>query len=158
MERFSKSTSQSTGAQGARVAWMIFLSLPMGVALLWLIALVMGAEPTATGGPGGMDGDVAFWIWLVVALGGLAGAVFFRGRAVAVAEETARRGDPGSQAGAVQSWLIIGWALLEAGALLAGVFVYLGADARLLLYAAPIYAIGLVLTYPRAEWLGTGER
>ncbi|HEX6588687.1 MAG TPA: hypothetical protein VF039_06665 [Longimicrobiales bacterium] len=140
------------------MAWLIFLSLPMGAVLFWVVALATGAEGNATGGPGEMEGDVAFWIWAAVALAGLAGAVFFRARAVAIAERTGREGRAGAEAGAVQSFLIIAWALLEAGGLLAGVLVFLGADERLLLYAAPVYLIGLALTYPRREWFGVAAR
>lgn len=158
MDHESGVTTGGPDAAGPRVLWMIFLAMPLGVALLWAVALTMGGDAGGGSGRGRWDGDAGFWMWMAVALGGFAAASYFRNRAVSTAEETARAGQPGSRAGEIQSWLIIAWAMLEAGALLAGVIVFVGGDARLLWYAAAVYVVGLLLTYPRAEWLGVTPR
>ena len=141
---------------GLRIARMIGLALPMGVVTFWVIGWVMtdgGARGLAQGGP---DAGVVFWAWAGLALAGFAAALVLRGRAAAIAEDAARAGTPGARGGEVQATLIIAWALLEAQALLAGVLLLLYGLEQIVLYAAIVYAIGLVLTFPRAEWWGVG--
>lgn len=139
-----------------RAARLIASSLPLGALAFWAIAWVMTDGGARGRAEGAVDPVLAFWLWAGLALAGLAVALVLRGRAVTIAEESARAGEPGSRAGAVQSVLIIAWALLEAQALLAGVLLLALGLEQLVLYAALVYGVGLALTFPRAEWWGVG--
>lgn len=142
-----------------RVARIIAASLPAGVAAFWAVAWVLTNGGAAPYSPEAIDAALAFRIWAVVALAGFAGALYFRGRALAVVESVGRddRAALVGHAGAVQSNLIIAWALLEAPALFAGVVFLLLGDRHVLLAALPLYLIGLGATYPRAEWFGASS-
>lgn len=142
------------------VARIIASALAGGVVLFWIVAWVLTG-----GGQEGLAPDLAlspqllFWLWAVVALCGFAGALVFRSRAVrAVESSRSPRGTEGARPGAaqVQTNLIVAWALLEGPALLGGVFFLLIASWQVLSTAALLYGIGLVLTFPRAEWLRDG--
>ena len=146
------------GRLAFRTARLIALAFPAGVVLFWVIAWFL----TKAGGrglsPGLLRGDVAIWIWAVVALAGFLGAFVFRGRALQAANGTAE-GRPPAPGGAarVLTTLIVAWALLEGQALLGGVLFLLLAVNGILLGAACVYAMGLVLTFPRAEWFGVND-
>jgi hypothetical protein len=43
---------------------------------------------------------------------------------------------------------------VEAPAILAGVFFFLSGAVRILFAAAPVFAVGMAVTFPRAEWFG----
>jgi hypothetical protein len=96
------------------------------------------------GGAGGTAPDAlapatALAIWAVTALSGFVVALLLRRRAI----ETE---------GGVHANLVVAWALLEGPALLAGAFLLVLGDTRLLWAAAPVYLVGFVLTFPRAAW------
>jgi hypothetical protein len=142
-----------------RTARILALAMPLGVLSLWAVAWYLTSTGSAPLSPGSVDARTAAYAWTGLAVAGLAGALFFRNRAVG-AIESARPEDRGTPAvlGQVNSFLIIAWALLEAPGLLAGIiYLLLGLDA-VLLYALPIYLVGLALTFPRAEWYGVANR
>lgn len=112
--------------------------------------------------PETLDAGLAFWLWAALALAGFAGALSLRGRALRIAEDASREEGGGAEgiaprASEVQANLIIAWALLEGPALAAGVFFILLADTQLLWGALPVYLLGVILTFPRAEWFGAAE-
>jgi len=129
-----------------RSARVIALALPAGVLVFWVIAWFLTNAGERGLSPGLLRGDVATWTWAVVALAGFLGAFVFRGRALQAA-------DPSR----VLSTLIVAWALLEGPALLGGLLFLLLAANGILLGAACVYAMGLVLTFPRAEWFGVSD-
>ncbi len=135
-----------------RTARMIAASLPTGVVLLWVVAWVVTKGGTAALAPQALAHETALWIWSAVALPGFAGALFFRGRAVQVAEAAAGQPPSPATAGEVQTNLIVAWALLEAPALLSGMFFLLLATTSVLSAAVPVYLVGVAVTFPRAEW------
>ncbi len=140
-----------------RTARMIATALPAGVVLFWIVGWII-----TKGGAAGIIGeafarDTILWIWSAVALLGFAGALFFRGRAVQVAEAAAGRPPSPATAGEVQATLIVAWALLEAPALLSGVFFLLFALTPILWAAVPVYLMGVAVTFPRAEWFPGAE-
>ncbi len=100
--------------------------------------------------------QVAFWIWGVSALASLAGALALRARVVRMVEGARQR------EGRVPRDLMVqlhptrlgAWALLEAPALMAGVFFLLLAARDILYPAAVLYFLGVALTFPRPEWFG----
>ena len=138
-----------------RSARIVLLAMPVGVVLFWAVAFVMTRAGIAPLAPEAFDARTAATIWTGLALAGLGGALFMRNLAVSRSEEARRTGQPeGVRLGALTSQLIIAGALLEAPGLLAGIiYLYLGLDA-VLVYAAPIYLLGVALTLPRAEWFG----
>src|SRR5690606_27397426 len=87
-----------------RVARIIAASLPAGVAAFWAVAWVLTNGGAAPYSPEAIDAALAFRIWAVVALAGFAGALYFRGRALAVVESVGRddRAALVGHAGAVQ--------------------------------------------------------
>jgi hypothetical protein len=139
-------------------ARMIAMSMMMGVAMLWIVGWVVTQGGQSPRSPTtALTPRLATYIWAALAVGTFAIALMMRSRAVAIAEEARREGGvsgAAARAGEVQASLIAAWALIEAPALFAGVmFLLLGAP-MLLMYAAPIYLLGVALTFPRAEWFG----
>jgi hypothetical protein len=146
---------------GLRSARLIAIVLSAGVVMFWIIAWVVLTEGGRGGmAPGAISRELALWIWGATALAGLAAAMLFRGRALDVAG-TASRAEPAplsaEEAGAVQTNLIIAWALLEGPALLSAVFFSMLADAQILWLGAAVFAGGMALTFPRAKWFPAHE-
>lgn len=97
---------------------------------------------TATDAP-----DVMRYIWIVVAIGGLAGANLVRTRLVAASELAERPPDE-----AVQTQVIMMWALIEAGGLL-GIVLHLFTGNAGVLYAVVGYIVVCALFFfPRRQW------
>lgn len=146
---------QQTVQQTLRSARAIAGSLAAGVVLFWIVAWMStrGVQPESV--PESSLLEHASWLWLVVAFLGFSGALFFRNRALRVVEDFLRDGEgpTNEMVVAVQRNLSIAWMLLEGPALLSGV-LYLIAMIQVLSIAAPLYFIGFVLTFPRAEWFG----
>lgn len=141
---------------GLRSARVIAAALAGGVVMFWIIAWVVLTGGGRVGlSPEAVPSETALWIWAAAALAGLAGALIFRGRALA-AGGTASRADRGplspKEAGSVQTNLIIAWALLEGPALLSAVFFSLLAEPGILWPGIAVFALGMALTFPRAEW------
>lgn len=146
---------QEPGFETARI---IAAALAGGVVLFWIVTWVLTGGGQEGIAPEVLSPQLALWILLGALALGFAAALVFRGRAVALAEGSGGV-DPRSasgSAGPVQTNLIISWALLEAPALLSAVFFLLLAENLLLWVAVPVYALGVVLTFPRAEWFGEG--
>ena len=127
-----------------------------GVMSFWIIALVLGSAEARRVEAARPLERLQFWIWLAAALTGLTGTLFFRGRALHLVEGRPPRGGPPATASLarIQLNLVIAWALVEFPALLAGVFVFLLGTGYLLWAAARVFAVGVALTFPRAEWFG----
>ncbi len=140
-----------------RTARLIAAALPTGVVLFWIVGWVVTKRGTLGVAPQALAHDPALWIWSAAALAGFVGALFFRGRAVQVAEAAAGRPPSPATALQVQGNLIIAWALLEAPALLSGVFFILLATTPILWGAVPVYLVGVAVTFPRTEWFPGAE-
>ena len=153
----------ATAVAALRIARTVIGALVAGLLGFWAVAWVVtggGARPLGMAGTG-LTPAHALMIWAVIAVGGFGAAMVFRGRALAAVDQGWRAGGaPGvfARAGEVQSTLIVAMALLEGPALFAGVLFLLFGDSRLLLYAAPVFLVGVALTFPRAEWFGVDER
>jgi hypothetical protein len=131
-------------------------SFVLGVVLFWVVVWVVRSAGGRSGEDVSPAAELQVWIWAAVALTNLTGALFFRGRALQVVEgrRTGSR-PPGVEIlTRVQANLIIAWALVEAPAILAGVFFFLSGAVQILFAAAPVFAVGMALTFPRAEWFG----
>lgn len=139
-----------------RNARVIALALPVGVVLFWAIAWFLTKYGQQGLSPGLLRADIATWVWAAAALAGFLGAYLFLGRALQGSDDTAA-GPVAGSASRVLTNLIVGWALLEAQALLAGVLFLLLATNGLLLAAACVYLLGMELTFPRAQWFGVGD-
>ncbi len=141
-----------------RTSSLIAGALPAGVLLFWLIGwFVTQGGRVGLASVEGMAPRLAFWIWGISALGALAAALALRARVVrAVDDARGREGrvPPGLMA-QLHPTLMIAWALLEAPALMAGVFFLLLAAREILWPAAVLYLLGVALTFPRPEWFGT---
>lgn len=137
-------------------ARIIAASLAGGVALFWILGWVLTGGGTEGFTPEVLPQDIAFWISFGALVVGFAAALTFRNRAVSLVWGPGRNaGASGTpDGGAVQTNLIISWAMLEGPALLCGVLFLLVADHRILWIATPVHALGVVLTFPRAEWFG----
>ena len=132
-------------------------ALPAGVVALWVVGWILTGGGREGMSPEALPPTLALWGWAAVAMGGFAGALAFRGRALH--EARALRGQAAEEARPevarrVLTSLIVAWALLEGPALLSGIlFVLLGA-AQILVLAVPFYLVGVALTFPRREWFG----
>ena len=139
-------------------ARLIALSMVMGVAMMWLVAWFVTQGDTGPRDSGvGISPRLGFLIWAALAVGTFGAMMMFRGRALAMVDEARRAGgaaEVAARGGPIQTLLIICFALIEAPALFAGVMLILTGSTTLLLYAAPIYLLGVALTFPRAEWFG----
>jgi len=129
------------------------------VALFLAVALVVtggGRNPVA---PAALPTMVALVCWAVVAVPGMAGALFFRERAVRTSEMGLSDDDAGAGAAArVQTNLVIAWSLLEGPALLGIVFFFMIGPSVLARMSAAVFAVGMLITWPRAErFAGTSE-
>ncbi len=138
-----------------RTARIIAAALPVGVVFFWIVGWVVTKGGSAGVAPGALRGDVATWIWAVAAGAGFIGALAFRSRALQAGDAPPGESPAPATLGQTQTNLIIAWALLEAPALLGGVLFLLLAIRSILWAAATVYLVGVMLTFPRADWFGT---
>jgi hypothetical protein len=143
--------------QAFRTARIIAAAMPMGVVLFWAVGwfLTNGGETGLA--PQALSAGSALYIWAAAALSGTGGSLVLRGRAQRALEGDEARPPSPATLGQVQGSLLVAWALLEAPALLAGVFFLLLGVKPVLLGAAAVYLLGLVRTFPRARWFGAGD-
>lgn len=148
----------ATPEAALRQARLVIGALILGPVLMWLVMWFVTGGGSRPAEPVNEDFTAGFGltIWTVLAIGGFAGALVFRGRAMRTVEESQRAGHEAvfARAGEVQTWLIIAMALIEGPALFAGVMFFLFGESEFLLYAAPLLLIGAALLFPRAEWFG----
>lgn len=153
---------QQTTVEPIRMARILATALAMGVLGFYLVAWFVTAGGTRPMAPDMLGGnhDLALWIWAAIALGGFAGALMFRGRALAPTERHGALGatQAVTPAGLVQTNLLVAWAMLEGPALFAGVIFLMLGSVRILWLAAIVYFIGFAITFPRAEWFGIDAR
>lgn len=153
--------SRPTQASPLQVARIIGAAMPIGVIALWLVAWFVsrgGAEPMWNES---VDDGVALLGLTALMLAALVGALVMRARVVRMVEEAQRdaRGEARATLPArVSQTLIIAWGLLEMPALASGVALLLLGLEQVILYVAPLYFLGIALTYPRAEWFGQDAR
>jgi F0F1-type ATP synthase membrane subunit c/vacuolar-type H+-ATPase subunit K len=141
-----------TPDQALRVTRIIGLALAAGVTLFALVTWGLQRE-NATSGTG--DASLFFTVWVAFAAASAVGAtLFWRIRVAPILEGSPPAPGPARRIEALQTGLIICWALIE-GAALFGVVVYLlfgnataGAGAVALMW------IALALTWPKREWFG----
>jgi hypothetical protein len=136
-----------------RVLRMIGLSMAGAVTAFALVALFLNRH--APPQPGG--GSPMLFIWIAVATSlAAASMVWWRGNAVPLIDRP-RQSDWRARATALQTALVVTWALVEAGALFGVVVFFLeGAWAAGALGVTMIWA-ALALTWPREEWLATAS-
>lgn len=132
---------------------IIGASMGLGVTLFafvsWFLHLQSSPAPPA------MDPDLAFNIWIVVAVVAIAGAIlFWRTRVAPLIDGEAPPSERTARAGTTQTNVIITWALLEAPALLAVVIYFLYDYPLAGLFGVVLIWVGLALTWPQREWFG----
>lgn len=141
-----------------RTSSMIAGALPMGVLLFWVVGwfVTEGGRTGLLPPSSSLSPQLAFWIWGISALVALAGALALRARVVRTVEVARRREGrvPPDLIMQLHPTLMAAWALLEAPALMAGVFFLLLAAREILWPAAVLYLLGVALTFPRPEWFG----
>lgn len=149
-----------TGHPGFDVSRVIAGSLALGAAIFWIVGWLVTGGGREGLSPGVISSDVALWIVVGALAVGLAGALFFRGRALAPIEDAARshRALGKEEVGALSTNLMIAWTLIEAPALVSGMLFLLTGELQILAVAVPVWAAGIALTFPRAEWFGPGAR
>jgi hypothetical protein len=149
-----------TGRPNLLMARILAASLAMGAVVFWIVGMVVTGGGGEGISPAIAPTGLALAILLVAFAVGTAGALVFRGRAAGIGENADRldRAMTAQEMAAVQSNLVVSWALIEAPALFSGVFFLLLGEIVILGLAVPIYAAGVALTFPRAEWFGAGAR
>lgn len=131
----------------------IGLFLAGGVTVFALIALLLHRQSPPPAG----DGPLILYVWIAVATSLTAASiVWWRGNVVPLIDGSDPR-DWRARAPAIQTGLVVAWALVEAGALF-GVVVYFleGAALAGALGVAMMWA-ALAATWPRADWLTAGD-
>lgn len=132
-----------------RTARLVAGALGGGVGTAWLVCgFLVWQRDSGIGGAGAgvVPAELGFWVWAAAAGAGLVAALAFRGRARRLGAVA-----PSGPSDPVLTSLLIAWALLEGPALLGAVLFLLGGGAQLIT-AVPVYFLGFVATYPRAEW------
>jgi len=137
-----------------QVARLIAASMLLGLILFWIIGFTMGRSSAAPTAQPGISEKLFLEVWAALAIAAFAGAVYFRGRAIAFADRALGVFTTSADIARVQTNLVVAWALLEGPALLSGVALYMFGYDRVVLAALPVYLVGFALTFPRAGWFG----
>lgn len=137
-----------------RITRVICTALASGVALFWVASWTVtggGSQPLSGGGP---PLNVLLLVWGAVAIPAFGAALHFRNRAATPASTRralTEENDSGSGV-AAQVATIIAHALLEGPALMAGVVFLLFGTGLMAWVSLPVYALGVLLTWPQREW------
>jgi hypothetical protein len=149
---------EQTAQQRLRVPRIVAGACAAGVTVVWVVGWILTAGGRAgLAGSAALPAEFGLGIWAATALAGVAGALFLRSRTVQLRAGARDAGVPALSDESLvraQAGLIVAAALLEGPALVSGIF-FLLIGARLILWAGvAVYLVGLVMTYPRAEWFG----
>jgi hypothetical protein len=131
----------------------IGLAMAGAVTIFAAIALLLHRQSP----PPAANGSLMLYVWIAVATSlAAASMVWWRGNVVPLLDDAGHT-DPRSRAAALQTGLVVCWALVEAGALF-GVAVYFleGAGLAGALGVAMMWS-ALAVTWPRPEWLATRD-
>ncbi len=147
--------SPATPQAALRTMRTIAIALCASIVLLALLAWVtnLGSPPLAAGGPW------MFYVWIAFA-GSLAAAsmVLWRGSVVPLLDRPASDRDWRERASRIQTGLILCWSLVAAAALF-GVVVFWRDGIAIAAWLGLAMIFGAVaLTWPREDWLATGNR
>jgi hypothetical protein len=119
------------------------------------------AMPRAGVAPEPRSATVLFGLWVAVAVGAMIGwgILWRRAAGLASAPGARREIETGRlQPAAVLQRILAGYALLEAQMLVALVATILARTAMLIPPALTLFAIGVLLSFPRREWFAPFER
>lgn len=149
----SSAGSGPSTAQALLAFRIIGASMGLGVTLFALVSwfLHFQSAPTLPA----IDRDLAFNVWLGVAVVATAAAIiFWRTRVAPLIDSPASADERVRQAGELQTKVVITWALMEAPAML-GVLIYFfyGYVLAGVLGVAMIWA-AVAATWPQPEWFG----
>ena len=100
-------------------------------------------------------GSLLFFLWVASAIGATAGWWMLWRRAAGLATEPRARVEIEAgrlHPGLVLTRLIAGWALLEGQLMIALAVSILGRTPMLLVPSLTVFAIGILLSFPRREW------
>jgi hypothetical protein len=132
---------------------IIGASMGLGVTLFAFVSWFLHLQSSPT--PPAIDLDLAFNVWMVVAVLAIAGALlFWRTRVAPLLDGQATPVERTARAGETQTRVVITWALLEAPALLAVVIYFLYDYPLAGLLGVVLIWVGLALTWPQREWFG----
>lgn len=147
-----------TGSPGLDVTRVLAGSIALGAVVFWIVGWVMTGGGREGLVPGAVSTDAALWIVVGAFAAGIAGALVFRGRALGLIEQASRSDQPLATDGhkAVSTSLMIAWTMIEVPALISGILFLLLAETLILGVAVPAWAVGVALTFPRAEWFDPG--
>jgi hypothetical protein len=132
-----------------RVLRTIGLSMAGAVTLFAIVALFVNRHAP----PRPEEGSLMLYVWIAVATSLVAASmVWWRGNVVPLIEEPLRS-DGRGRAAALQTALVVTWALIEAGALFGVVVFFLEG-----IWVAGALGVGmmwaaLAVTWPRGDWL-----
>ena len=141
----------------ARIVAIAFL----GSAATMAIVGVVVAIPRAELQPARESGTLLFALWVASAVGAMIGwgILWRRAAGLASAPGAHREIEAGRlQPGAVVQRLVAAYALLEAQMAIALVVTILGRTPMLIPPALALFAIGVLLSFPRREWFAPFER
>jgi len=141
----------------ARIVAVAFLGSAATMAIVGIVVAIPRAElqPTRE------SGTLLFALWVVSAVGAMIGwgILWRRAAGLASAPGARREIEAGRlQPGAVVQRLVAAYALLEAQMVIALVVSILGRTPMLIPPALALFAIGVLLSFPRREWFAPFER
>ncbi len=136
-----------------RTARVLATGMSIGVVLFWGVTLALTRGGRYGLAPDAMSATLGVEIWGLITFVGFGGALALRRKAVVVAARARREGSGADASVRPLGLLLVSWALLEVPALLGGVLFVLLAVKEVLWVAAAVYALGMMLTFPRAGWL-----
>lgn len=140
----------------ARVVAVALLVSGASVAVVGTVLTMPDAELM----PARESGTLLFGLWVAAAIGAMAGWWTLWRRAAGLAAEPRARSeiDAGRlHAGLVVQRLVAGYALLEGQLMVALVVSLLGGTPMLLVPSLTLFAIGILLSFPRREWFAPFE-
>lgn len=131
---------------------IIGLSLGTGVTLFALVSWFLHQQqgPVTDLAYGSLAYNGAIAMIFLAAIGAL---FLWRWRVVPILEQPAREGDWQPRAAALNTVVIVTWALLEGGALVGEVVFFLAGNAVAGVLGVILIWTGIALTWPKREWL-----
>jgi hypothetical protein len=147
----------------ARIVAIAFLGSAATMAIVGVVVAIPRAELQSRAEllPARESGTLLFALWVASAVGAMIGwgILWRRAAGLASAPGAHREIEAGRlQAGAVVQRLVAAYALLEAQMVIALVVTILGRTPMLIPPALALFAIGVLLSFPRREWFAPFER
>lgn len=131
---------------------IIGLSLASGVTLFAFVSWYLHQQQNPVGELvyGSLNYNAAIAMALLAAIGAFS---VWRWRVAPLLEPASRETDWRARASAIQTGVIIVWALLEAGALVDGVVYLLTGNGLAGILSVGLIWVGVAFTWPKASWL-----